>query len=245
MAFGIPKFDVRKFHLFVALMLDLIWRCRNLLIHKGVQPSPIKAIHQISYSFKFHLAAWNDLALPVLWLPPAAGWVKGNFDVAVKDSYAVAAVMISNDRGDIVGATTQKLQCIEALQGEALAALLASRLAASLGYKLIALEEDALLVVLAINGHSLFSSWNFSNCIADISLVLSSFQSKNILKVSRSANFRTHALKNGPLLILFLKAFSQDLLFSLSSKSEMEKILHGNPFLIQLENIYINYSPRA
>jgi hypothetical protein len=83
---------------------------------------------------------------------------------------------------------------VDTLQGEALAALLAAHLADSLGRRLVALEGDALLVVLAINNPSLFSSWIFANCIADVSLVLSSFQSWNALKVSHSANFRAHAL---------------------------------------------------
>ena len=144
-AFCIPKSEVRKFHLFVTLMLDLIWRCRNILIHEGVQPSPIRASHQLSYSFKFHLKAWNDLVLPVLWLPPTAGWVKGNFDIAAKDSYSVVVAVISDENGDIVGAVTQKLQCTNALQGEALVALLTAHLAASLGYKLLAWEGDVLL----------------------------------------------------------------------------------------------------
>jgi hypothetical protein len=193
-SFGIPKYNVRKFQLFVALTLDLIWRFMNLLIHKGVQPSPIKAIHQISCSYKFHLEAWNVIALPALWLPPAVGWVKVNFEVAVKGSFAVAATVISDERGDIVGAATQKLHCTDALQGETHAALLAICLAESLGCRLVVLEGDALLVALAINNHSLFSSWNFANCLADVSLVLSSFQSWNASKVSRSANFRAHAL---------------------------------------------------
>jgi hypothetical protein len=124
-----------------------------------------------------------------LWLPPTACWVKGNFDVAEKDSYDVAAAVISNDRGDIVGAATQKLQCTDALQGEAFAALLASCLVASLGYKLLLLEGDALLVVLAINCPPLFLSWSFANCITNITLVLSFFQSWNTLKVFHSANF--------------------------------------------------------
>jgi hypothetical protein len=47
---------------------------------------------------------------------------------------------------------------------------------------------------LAINNPPLFASWNFANCLADISLVLSSFQSWITLKVSRSANFRAHVL---------------------------------------------------
>jgi hypothetical protein len=63
---------------------------------------------------------------------------------------------------------------IRVLEGEALAAWLATRLAVSQGCRLFALEGDALLVVLAINNLSLFFSWNFANCIADVSLVLSS-----------------------------------------------------------------------
>jgi hypothetical protein len=70
-SFGIPKFDFRNFQLFVALTLDHIWRCRNLLIHEGLQPSPLKAIHQISCSYNFHLEAWKSNDLPALWLPPA------------------------------------------------------------------------------------------------------------------------------------------------------------------------------
>ena len=102
--------------------------------------------------------------------------------------------VIIDEMGVIVGAATQKLQCTDALQGEALTTLLASCLATSLGCRLLVLEGEALLVVLAINHPSLFSSWNFANCIADVSLVLSSFQSWNTLKVCRSANFRAHAL---------------------------------------------------
>ena len=40
------------------------------------------------------------------------------------------------------------------------------------------IEEDTLLVVLAINNPPLiFSSWSFANCISDISVVLSFFPS--------------------------------------------------------------------
>jgi hypothetical protein len=157
-------------------------------------PSPLKAIHQVSCTYNFHLEAWNSKALPALWLPPAKGWVKLNFDVAVKDSFSVAAAVVSDENGDILNAATQKLHGSDALQGEAHAALLAVRLAYSMGCRLIALEGDALLVILAINNPPLFSSWNFANCLADIRLVLSSFQSWNALKVSRSANFRAHVL---------------------------------------------------
>jgi hypothetical protein len=101
---------------------------------------------------------------------------------------------MSDEKGDILSAATQKLHSTNALQGEAHAALLAIRLADSMGCRLVALEGDALIVILAINNPLLFSSWNFANCLADISLILSSFHSWNAVKVSRSANFRAHVL---------------------------------------------------
>jgi hypothetical protein len=111
------------------------------------------------------------------------GCVKGNFDVAVKGSFAVAAVVISDDMGNIIGATTQKLIYTDVLQGEASTALLVARLAVFSRCDKRMLEGDALLVVLAINNPSLFSSSTFANCFSDISLVLSSFQSWITLKV--------------------------------------------------------------
>jgi hypothetical protein len=191
---GIPKVDVWKFQLYAALILDSILRCRNILIHDGVLPSPSKVFYELSCTFNKHLKAWRDAALPSLWIAPTAGRIKGNFDVAVRDSFVVAVVVLSDENGVIVAAATQKLHYTEALQREALVALLTSRLAASFGCYLFSLEGDALLVVLAINNPPLFSSWTFANCISDINLVLASFQSWSALKVSCSANFRAHAL---------------------------------------------------
>jgi hypothetical protein len=71
----------------------------------------------------FHLSAWLEAGLPSFWLPPRAGSLKGNFDVAVKDSFAVAAGVMSDDSGRIILAATMKLHSLDALQGEALAAL--------------------------------------------------------------------------------------------------------------------------
>jgi hypothetical protein len=159
-----------------------------------VQPIPSKVFFELSSNFNSHLKAWKDAALPSLWTVPAVGWIKGNFDVAVRGSFAMATAVLSDDKGTIVVAATQRLNCTDALQGEALAALLASKLAASFGCNFLSLEGDALLVILAINSLSLFPSWSFANCISDINVVLSSFQSWFALKVSHSANFRAHAL---------------------------------------------------
>ena len=77
----------------------------------------------------------------------------------------MVAAVLSDENGAIVVATAHRLNYSDALQREALAALLTSRLAATFGCNFFSLEGDALLVVLAINNPSLFSSWKFANCI--------------------------------------------------------------------------------
>ena len=52
----------------------------------------------------------------------------------------MATNVLSDDKGTIVAAATQRLNCTDALQGEALTALLVSKLAASFGCNAISLE---------------------------------------------------------------------------------------------------------
>lgn len=68
----------------------------------------------------------------------------------------MAAAVISNDIGIILAAVTHKLNSTDVLHGEAFAALLAIRLAASLSFGCLSLEGDALLVVLAVNNSPSF-----------------------------------------------------------------------------------------
>ena len=191
---AIPVVDVKNFQLYAAITLDNIWRARNILVHNGVEPVFSKIAFQISSSLEHHLSAWRASVSPSLWLPPAFGWLKGNFDVAVRGSFSVAAGVISDASGNIIMAGTHKLYSTDALAGEAFAALLTSRMAFSLTGDNFCLEGDAILVVSAINNPPLFSSWSFANCIADIKVVLSSFSSWNASKVSRCANFCAYAL---------------------------------------------------
>jgi hypothetical protein len=144
-------------------------------VHAAIKPHPNKVIKQVSSSLDLHLSAWKDASLPSLWLPPCPGRIKGNFDVAVRDSFAVAAAVVSDSSGSVILAATLKLVGSDVLQGEATAALLASRLAVSTGVGSFDLEGDALLVLLAINSPAIFASWNFASIVSYISLELSSF----------------------------------------------------------------------
>jgi hypothetical protein len=138
--------------------------------------------------------AWKDRSSPSLWFPPLLGSFKGNFDVTIRSSFSVAAATIFDSSGSLILAATQHLYSSDVLLGEATAALLAIRLAATLGRVDFTLEGDSLLVTLAINNPPTFSFWCFCNIVSDISVFLSSFQSWKTLKVSRSANFMAHAL---------------------------------------------------
>lgn len=64
----------------------------------------------------------------------------------------------------------------DVLMGEAYAALLVIQLAATLGHVDIILKRDYLLMILAINSSTSFSSWCFCNIISDTSVFLSSFK---------------------------------------------------------------------
>lgn len=55
----------------------------------------------------------------------------------------------------------QKLLVADALIGETSAALLASNMAISSGFNSFSLKGDSLLVILAINNHLFFCTWNF------------------------------------------------------------------------------------
>jgi hypothetical protein len=99
---GVAKSKVRKFHLFASLVMDFIWKARNLLIHEGVVFSRSQALFQVSKTLDFHVVAWKDCILPSLWVLPTAGWIKGNFDVAVKNTFAVVAAVLSDDLGNII-----------------------------------------------------------------------------------------------------------------------------------------------
>jgi hypothetical protein len=154
----------------------------SVMNHDGVQPVPSSIIFQISSSLKHHLTAWRDSASPF----QLAG-LRGTF-MLLWDR------VIRNASEDIITAVTHKLPSTDALTGEPFVTLLTSRMAASLTSDDNYIEEDALLIVLAINNPSIFSSWFFVNCT--LTLVLFYHMLQKYLDVQLS------------LTILFLKSFS-------------------------------------
>jgi hypothetical protein len=94
--------------------------------------SAAKVLHLILFNLDKHILAWKNRSSPCLWFPPLLGSFKGNFDVTIRGSFSVAAATISDSSGSIILAATQHLHSSYVLLGEATAALLATRLAATL-----------------------------------------------------------------------------------------------------------------
>jgi hypothetical protein len=130
---AILRKEVRKFQIFAALTLDFIWFSRNKLIFESLKPDPVKASMTIAASLELHLSAWSGFVLPSFWSVPSSGVVKGNFDVAIMEDFAIATAVVSDSTGNIIGAATQKFFFTDVGMGEAAAALLTTRLVAACG----------------------------------------------------------------------------------------------------------------
>ncbi|XP_059440508.1 uncharacterized protein LOC132172957 [Corylus avellana] len=170
---GIPSDQVWEFQISALVTMDCSWLARNKLIHNGSVPDPVSCLKSISSMVKAHLKAWLDSAfVPEAWSPPPLGFLKANFDVAIRPLFSVAAVVLNDHTGLIVAVCTKKLPHLDATVGEANAALLAVSFAADFGCSSILLEGDSQLCILAINKDHLFSDWLCAPMIADIHLHL-------------------------------------------------------------------------
>jgi hypothetical protein len=126
------------------------------------------------------------------WDPPPLCSFKVNFDVAIRPTFAVAGAVLRDHSGKFLAVNTLKLPPMDALMGEAHAALLASRLAVSMGCSPLIIEGDSLLTILALKDPLLFSDWIFAPVISDSLVQLHSINVWSALKISRCANLDAH-----------------------------------------------------
>jgi hypothetical protein len=120
------------------------------LIHGAIIHVPLTILKYIKNTTQHYLLAWHNSNLAD-WDPPPLGSFKVNFDVAIRPTFAVAA------SEKFLTVNTLKLPPMDALMGEAHAALLASRLAVSMGCSPLIIEGDSLLTILALKDPLLFS----------------------------------------------------------------------------------------
>lgn len=75
----------RDFSLYVVVVIDSIWLCRNEVVHQQVPLDLQALLVTIRCRYKEHFYAWNmpQSTLPRSWDPPDLDTLKINFDAAV------------------------------------------------------------------------------------------------------------------------------------------------------------------
>jgi hypothetical protein len=189
----IPIFEVENFQLSVVIILDAIWGARNNSVHNKVTPNFQNLVIQVQKTIDIHQQAWTAKDLIASWNPPPIGFIKINFDVAVRPNYMVAAAIISDHDGSLLWATAKKIPLMDINAGEAQAALLAVETATRFyPSSSLILEGDSLITITALNNPNYCTEWSSRGIIADVIFLLSSFSSWSATKVSRSINLRAH-----------------------------------------------------
>ncbi|GLT52862.1 hypothetical protein SLA2020_261760 [Shorea laevis] len=91
--------------------MDVIWFTRNQAVHNNSYKLDITSLlKQINITVKSHLQAWkNKLPTRSLWKPPPLGFLKANFDLAIRSKFSVASVLNIDETEMVIAACSWKL----------------------------------------------------------------------------------------------------------------------------------------
>lgn len=73
---------------------DLIWWTRNQIVHKAAVLNLMALVNSIQRVTEEHMMVWKqqrEQVLSICWTPPPLDTVKVNFDVAIRETFAVGA----------------------------------------------------------------------------------------------------------------------------------------------------------
>ncbi|KAF5475513.1 hypothetical protein F2P56_007313 [Juglans regia] len=130
------------------------------------------------------------------WQPPPSGQLKLNFDGAIfyQELKSGVGAVLRDDKGSMIMAMSRLEEGILLVEDvEAIAALRALQFISHLGISHLILEGDSLIVVEAIQSTSIVE-FSYSPTIREIKLLLSQFQSYDILHVGRQGNGIAHKM---------------------------------------------------
>jgi hypothetical protein len=112
----------------------MIWFSRNQAVHKGVILEVLKFVENIRKVSSEHIAAWSQKQHPrkATWTKPPQDWCKVSFNAIIRNSFSIQAAVCRNNRGEIRQILTQIRPPCSQVNGEALVAKLAAKLASSM-----------------------------------------------------------------------------------------------------------------
>ncbi|KAL5572537.1 hypothetical protein UlMin_022134 [Ulmus minor] len=111
--------------LFASIMFDLVWKCRNEVVHGGVSPDPVMLLRRILNSFNdTNYSLTRSTYVPTSWIPPPQDWVKFSMDAAVGASYSCAAMVVCDHTGSLMFWRSSKVFYVDPVVVKAQAMLL-------------------------------------------------------------------------------------------------------------------------
>ncbi|KAL3638197.1 hypothetical protein CASFOL_017568 [Castilleja foliolosa] len=188
-----------EFALFSVLLMDNIWKHRNLVNHGSNCPSVQDLVTKVSVQTKEH---WNSFATrctarPPLnkpWMPPPESYFKVNTDSAFAQRKAMAGAVIKNHRGSILFAATKSDSCDDPIQAEALAILLGCTILDKLKIARAIIESDCNNAISDITMPAIAYSWKAQPIYDQIRKLWNCWPSWIFKFSPRSANGSPHAL---------------------------------------------------
>ncbi|XP_075658751.1 uncharacterized protein LOC142628563 [Castanea sativa] len=150
----------------MALIIEEIWKARNLKLVQHYQPILSKA--KMNVNAKFHelskvysLLIHPNLATtdPPTWIPPPTDHIKSNVVAALDSSKSALAVVAWNYKGDVLFIWGKVHHLCPPLQAEASALLWAVQLVTQQHWRSVIFERDAKTHFDALNHPERASNW--------------------------------------------------------------------------------------
>ncbi|KAL5558347.1 hypothetical protein UlMin_034558 [Ulmus minor] len=200
--------------LFASILFDLVWKCRNEVVHGGVSPDPMMLLRRILKSFNdTNCSLTRSTSVPTSWIPPPQDWVKFSMDVAVGASCSCAAMVVRDHTGSLMFWRSSKVFSGDPVFVEAQAMLLAISCAVSMFAGCCCwFESDAKTVVDSILIPSEPLYWPISAVSSNCRVLLNYISTWHMSHAIRSRNVYAHNVARWCLLNNVYDDFSHVLL---------------------------------
>jgi hypothetical protein len=116
-------------------MISYLWFLRNKAHHDDLIPNALIISSTINKTVLEHQFAWKTKLAPIpdVWRSPSPPYLKINYDTTIRDTFSTQSAICRDSTGSIIRCISLISSPCSAIYGEALAALLATRLVVSMG----------------------------------------------------------------------------------------------------------------
>jgi hypothetical protein len=167
---GVPPAKTHRFQSFATVACDYLWFTRNKTHHDGIISNVLIISITINKTAPKHYYAWTTKydKTPEVRKSPSPPYYKINYDTAIRAIFSAQPTVYRDSTGSIIKCIFLISSPCSTLCGEATAAILAARLASSLGLFSFILEGDSLNVTLALQHLAITIDWRIASTISNI-----------------------------------------------------------------------------